>query len=212
MERHFAQTQSSCFLSSVYPCLLAVSWIELTNDATKGHKHVGPTAEISRSLQWAKLSHNEKGATYTIFVHGTNRPTCKWIRIFMWVYKSQGILCMHFIIYIYIYCKYTYIYIHLRFTNIQMNPQICNDNMFFFIPTKDTKMVATSHHGLIDQAFSLWSLGGHWWHRWPGEDLRGLPDIWEETLLETNISPPENRPFPRGNESSSNHPFSWANC
>lgn len=79
-----------------------------------------------------------------------------------------------------------------------MEAKICNDDMFFSFPPKTPKWWPLP---TIDQAFSLWSLGGHWWHRWPGEDLRGLPVIWEETLLETNISPPENRPFPRGNES-----------
>lgn len=53
-----------------------------------------------------------------------------------------------------------------------MNPQICNDNMFFSFPPKTPKWWPLP---TIDQAFSLWSLGGHWWHRWPGEDLRGLP-------------------------------------
>ena len=184
MERHFTQTQSTCFLSSVYPCLLAVSWIELTNDTTKGHKHVGPTAEISRSLQWTKLSHNEKGATYTIFVHGTDHPTCKWIRIFMWVYKSQGILCMHFFK-IHIYCTYIYIYtfkIHKLYKWTRRFAMI----ICFFHSHQDTKMVATSHHRPGFLPLVTW---------WPlvapmagWRSMRRQPDIWEETLLETNIS------------------------
>ena len=69
----------------------------------------------------------------------------------------------------------------------------------FFIPTKDTKMVATSHHRPeLSPSGHLVATGG----------TDGRVKIYEacqssgrKPSLKLNISPPENRPFPRGNES-----------